>query len=480
MLLSDLLPYLDPLRVRGPVDRAVQRISHDSRHATSDCLFVAIRGAQIDARRFVPGLRVAAVVADGDVEADPDVTVITVNNARIALAQSAAALAGFPGRKIPVVGITGTNGKTTVAWMMAAIARAAGWIPGIIGTTGHSIGDAGMDAVHTTPEAPVLQSLLSRMNDAGCGLVAMEVSSIGLALHRADAIPFQVGVFTNLSRDHLDFHGTMAAYTDAKTRLFRELLAPGATAVVHEDLAPMLDATIPRSRQLRFGRSTEADIRAEEVQCDLSGCSATLHTPVGKERLEISLIGHHNVDNALAAVGVSLSLNLPLATAVAGLAALTSIPGRLERVPNDHGITVLVDYAHTPDALERVLTTLRTMRTGRLLTVFGCGGDRDQGKRPLMGQAASKGSDKVFVTSDNPRSESPAAIIAEILAGVDGPHTVCADRAEAIALAIGEAHSGDVVLIAGKGHERTQTTADQVVEFDDRKVAADVLRRGSR
>jgi len=498
MHLADLVAALQPAAVTGALEGEVTRVVHDSRQAGPDAgpdvVFVAIRGAHSDGRRFVPGLRVAAVIADAPVQAEPGVPVIQVTNARRALAQAAALLAGQPSTRLPVIGITGTNGKTTVSFMLEAIAVAAGGTAGVIGTTGHRVAGVGVPTQHTTPEAPTIQALLARMADAGCALAAVEVSSIGLSMHRVDGTRFAAAVFTSFSQDHLDFHGSMEAYLQAKLRLFSELLAPEGTAVIWgpDPVADRVAAAAGARRVWRYGRAETAeearglDLVATDVRLGLDGAEAQVRTPMGEGELHLKLAGAHNVDNALGALGAALAVGIPLDRALAGLAGLRAVPGRLEPVPDPAGVrTVLVDYAHTPDALARTLATLRSLGPRRLLLVMGCGGDRDRGKRPAMGQVAVEGADHTWVTSDNPRSEDPAAIIAEILAGVpaalrtrlegQAQLEVQLDRARAITAAVAAAGPGDTLLIAGKGHETTQTIGDQVLPFDDREVAAAAL-----
>ncbi|MFT4978770.1 MAG: UDP-N-acetylmuramoyl-L-alanyl-D-glutamate--2,6-diaminopimelate ligase, partial [Myxococcota bacterium] len=478
--------HLPALRVDGRTDRPVQHVTHDSRLACPDGIFVAIRGARVDGRRFTPDLSVAAIICDAPVEASEDVTVITVPDARKAMAMAAAALHDWPGRNVPVVGVTGTNGKTTVCWMIEQIARSAGRRPGVLGTTGHRIDGAplpdGPLTRFTTPESPILQALLAEMRDQGCDLIAMEASSIGLDAHRADQIPFRSALFTSFSRDHLDYHVTEAAYLAAKQRLFSELLAADGVAILFGD-DPRIAATPTRSRRCwRYSLlDPGADLFAADVHASLSGITAEVRTPAGSGTLSLQLVGRHNLENALAALGAALTVGISLEAALVGLAGLETIPGRLQRVADPlGGRHVFVDYAHTPDALDQVLSGLRPLTPGRIVTVFGCGGDRDAGKRPLMGAAASRGSDAVVVTSDNPRGEDPVAIIAAILPGIQGPATVEPDRAAAIRQAISGTGRGDVVLIAGKGHETTQTTGTVSRPFSDAAVAAAVLSEGER
>ena len=476
MRLRDIVQQLDPHDVVGDLARDVRAVHHDSRAVGPDDVFVAIPGSHLDGRRFVPGLRCAAVIAQGPVEAEPGVTIVTVPDARVALASTAAALHGHPATALPVIGLTGTNGKTTTAWMLESISKAAGWKACIIGTTGHRIAGRAVPATHTTPEAPVLQSLIAAARDAGCRLVAMEVSSIGLHLRRADAIPFRVAGFTSFSQDHLDHHGTMAAYLSAKLRLFTELLAPDGVAVLHDSLpAAARDVDLRGRERLLVGTSPTADLRLLEAVHDLDGVFARFSWHGAEHRLRLPLVGAHNLDNALVALGCALSAGVPLDTALAGLWRLPPVPGRLEPVRAGQPFHVFVDYAHTPDALTQVLATLRPLTDGRLTVVFGCGGDRDRGKRPLMGRAAEAGADRVVLTSDNPRSEDPEGILQQIRAGMDGPALVEVDRRMAVKRALAGARSGDVVLIAGKGHETTQTIGGEARPFHDPTVAAEIL-----
>lgn len=477
MVLAALIDRLRAARIdcrllRGGVDVVVGRVRDRDDTVAAGDVFVAIKGARVDGHTRVGALGHAAViVVESAVEAPPGPAVLWVDDTRRALPHLAAARLGDPGAALPVVGVTGTNGKTSITWLLAAMARAAGRTVGVIGTTGHFVGDEALPAAHTTPGAVETQELLARMRDAGCGLVAMEVSSIGLAAHRADAIPFAAGIFTNLTRDHLDWHGTMEAYTAAKARLFHELLVGPAVLNARD---PASARMVPPGGPVWW--YNDGDLFATEVVLTASGTRARFHTPKGSFHGQMALLGAHNVENALGALGGALAVGLPLEACAAGLAALPAVPGRLEAVPNHRGFTVLVDYAHTDDALRRVLGTLRTLAPARILTVFGCGGDRDRGKRPLMGAAAAEGSDLVVLTSDNPRSEDPAAILADVLPGVGTrAHHVEPDRRAAIAWALARAAPGDIVLIAGKGHEATQTIGAHVLPFDDRAVAAELL-----
>ena len=475
MLLSTLIAQLGAISIDGPTDRTIDRVIHDSRDARPADVFVAIRGERVDARRFVPDLDVAAVVADGPVSARAGVCVIQVPHARAALATIAAALAGNPSKAMPVVGITGTNGKTTVTWMLEAIIQHTGGTCGVIGTTGHRIGGESIPATHTTPEAPVLQGLLQRMHHEGCTAGLMEVSSIGIAMHRADSIPFRVAVFTSFSRDHLDFHADMDEYLAAKARLFEELLAADGVAILNAD-EPACRSIRPGSETtLTYGLGPGADLRGVNLQSTVGGTHFHITGSLGDHAIQLKLMGTHNVSNALAAFAAAHALGIAPRDIIDGLEQLSAIPGRLELVPNERGLHVLVDYAHTPEALRSVLRFLRPLTQGRILCVFGCGGDRDPGKRPEMGSAADDGADWVYVTSDNPRQERPMDIIDAIVTGISGPYTVEPDREAAISAAILSARTGDIILIAGKGHETTQIIGDVSNPFDDRVVAARIL-----
>ncbi len=473
------------------MQRPIRGLTHDSRAVEKDWIFVALPGKRHDGHRFVPGLaQAAAVVVEREVAVPAGVTCLRVVDSRRALPHLAAAFYGHPGRRLPVVGVTGTNGKTTVTRLAAAALQGASVTAGVVGTAGHLAGSGVVDSHsilgaaapahhHTTPEAPVLQALLAHMAASSCAAVLMEVSSIGLHAHRADGIPFAVAAFTNLTRDHLDYHGSFEAYARAKERLFHELLAHEGTALLCCD-DPAWRRFRPQGRTCWTYGIQRGDLRLEDLSLDAQGSSARVHTPVGSGRLRLPLVGRHNLSNALCALGISLALGADLQQALVGLSRASVVPGRLEAVPNQRGIAVFVDYAHTPDALRQVLASLAELSSARLITVFGCGGDRDRGKRPEMGAVARAGSQLVVVTSDNPRSEDPLAIIDEVLAGIDGYPgdegvSVEVDREAAIRLALSLARPGDLILVAGKGHETGQELADRVVPFDDRLVARSLL-----
>jgi UDP-N-acetylmuramoyl-L-alanyl-D-glutamate--2,6-diaminopimelate ligase len=488
---ATLLDALPAKTVTGTPPRAVTAVTDDSRAVGAGACFVAVPGLRQDARRFVPDAvarGAALVVTEGAALPGVDVAQVVVPSAREALARLGDAWYGHPTRSMLLVGITGTNGKTTTSYLVEALLRARGLTTGVIGTVGYVGGTTAMDASQTTPDALPLTGLLARMRDDGVRGVAMEVSSHALAQARADALAFDVAVFTNLTQDHLDFHGTFDEYRRAKRRLF-ELLArsakPRRTAVVNADDpagAAMVEG-LPVD-VIRFGLGAAADVRALEHTSALDGIRMTVATPAGRLTVTSPLIGEHNVMNLLGAIGVGLALGLAPAAIAATLADVGAVPGRFEQVKAGQPFLVIVDYAHTPDALERVLGTARKLTRGRLGVVFGCGGDRDRGKRPLMGGIAARLCDRVWVTSDNPRSERPAAIIDEIVAGVRdagadaGRYATEPDRRAAIRAALAWGGAGDTVVIAGKGHETYQIVGSDVLPFDDREVARQALSGG--
>lgn len=477
MRLVDLLPAIAPIATRGALEGEVLSVSRDSRDIDENDLFVAIRGEHFDGRTAAPGLRCAGVIADGPVDTPPGVPALIVDNARVAFARVAAALQGHPARTLPTVGLTGTNGKTTTAWLLESVAQASDVKSLVMGTTGHRIAGRAVPATHTTPEAPTIQRLLRESIDAGCGAAFLEVSSIGIELERVTALPFRVAAWTSFSRDHLDHHGSMSAYHAAKARLFSELLAADGIAVLNAD-DPAIHILAPKQATLRYGRSPDAQVRLISSEMGLHGTTAQLRIFGQAHTLDVPLLGTHNVENALCALTIGIALGWSADACLAGLAAAPPVPGRMEPVRVPNGPLVLVDYAHTPDALERVLGTLQELDQNALVhVVFGCGGDRDRTKRAPMGTIASVGADRVTITSDNPRSEDPQAIVDEICQGAGPDALAIVDRAEAIDRTIAGASPQDVVLIAGKGHERTQTIQGIAHPFDDRDVALAALVR---
>ncbi|HVO11659.1 MAG TPA: UDP-N-acetylmuramoyl-L-alanyl-D-glutamate--2,6-diaminopimelate ligase [Vicinamibacteria bacterium] len=483
MRLGELLARLPGAELHGEPGLEITSVTHDSRRAGPASLFVAVRGTASDGNQYVEAARKngAAAIASEQPPAGEGAWV-RVANAREALAVFSAAVLGDPARALELVGVTGTNGKTTTTYLIDSALRAAGEKPGLLGTVEYRVGDRVAEAVRTTPESSDLQQLFRQMVDAGCRQAVLEVSSHSLALERVFGLQFRVAVFTNLTRDHLDFHGDMDAYFAAKRTLFSSLLRPDGRAVVNldDDRAAELVAA-SRGAVWTYSASGRpaADLAAEDVHASLEGTRFVARTPAGRLQIATPLLGRFNVENVLAAAGAALALGLANEAVEHGIAALPGVPGRMERVVVGQPFTVLVDYAHTDDALKNLLDTVRDLQPRRVITVFGCGGDRDRSKRPLMGTVAARLSDVVVVTSDNPRSEPPDAIIDEIRRGIPASRArdtlVLPDRREAIARALETAAAGDVVVIAGKGHETYQVLRERTVPFDDRQVAREIL-----
>ena len=490
MILRELAQSLSRATVSGPLDQEIARITADSRRAAAGSLFAAIRGTSADGHPFIPSALASgctAILAESAPPADlaPSVAWIHVPDTRAALATLASTFFGDPWRDMALAGVTGTNGKTTTAFLIHHIMKSAWHRAGLLGTILVDDGESVAPATHTTPDPIALSELLGTMRDHGCRGVAMEVSSHGIHQKRVSATGFDACVFTNLTQDHLDYHGTMEAYLAAKASWFHDLAANGLgkkpTAVINTDDAHGADLATALEEKgmavLRFGFNVHCDFRANNFRQSPRGMEFELMAKGRSFLVRAPLIGRFNVYNLLGALAAANACGIRPREAVAAVAKSPQVPGRMENCGNAGGATVFVDYAHTPDALENACRTLRELNPRRLITVFGCGGDRDRGKRPLMGAAAARHSDACVVTSDNPRSEDPAAIIREIEAGMQGKgHISLPERAEAIAYAVKNALSGDIILIAGKGHETTQQFADHTIDFDDRKHASKALR----
>lgn len=466
-------------------DPDILGIAVNSRQVRPGYLFAAIPGACVDGWDYVDDALqrgAVAVVAEHSAKSRSGVCHVTVPDAHAAFAQIASALHGHPTRDLRVVGITGTNGKTTTSYMVRDVLRSGGLEAGLIGTVAYEVGARIIPAGRTTPDAATLQDLMRQMVSANCAAAVMEVSSHALVQERVAAIDFDVAVFTNLTRDHLDYHGTMDAYFEAKASLFRDLPST-ATAVINTDdpWGRRLHEEALPCAVLTYGMDGAADVTAERVAVDIGGCAFTAKTPWGDQEIRLQLLGRHNVSNALACLGACGALGVSPERASGALAGLASVCGRLEPIGSDRPFSVFVDYAHTDDALSHALTTVRELTAGRVIVVFGCGGDRDKTKRPVMGSVASSLADVAVITSDNPRSEAPAAIIEDILSGVDRSAAMIEtveDRELAIRRAIELADAGDTVLIAGKGHETYQECGSRTIRFDDHEVARAALRSG--
>ena len=461
-------------------------VVYDSRKAGRGTVFVALPGQKADGASFAAQALTAgavAVVAERPAPVpDESAPWIVVGNARLALAHLAAEFFGHPSRQMQVIGITGTNGKTTTSYLTQAICEAAGTRCGLMGTVTYRIGDREIAATRTTPEAPEVQGFMRQMVDAGCGACVMEVSSHALAMHRVDGTRFAAAVFTNLTRDHLDFHQDMESYFAAKRRLF-EMLPVDAPAVINVDDPRGLSLVEVGGRPVTYAINRDADVTPGPLTFGLDGLAFDVRMPEGVARVKSKLVGKPNVYNILAASATAAALRISVKAIEQGLQSLSGVPGRFEVVSaGADDITVIVDYAHTDDALRNLLETARPLASRRLITVFGAGGDRDRTKRPLMGMVAARMSDVVVITSDNPRSEDPARIIEEVKLGAEpearqgkAEVTTIVDRREAIVHAVDHASSGDIVLIAGKGHETYQEIGGRTMAFDDVAVAREAL-----
>lgn len=484
MLLQELLDRIPGIALNGDSRVEVRGISYDSRKAKTGDLFVALKGEKTDGALFVAeavARGAVALASDHDFTPRPELPVLKVADARRFLAEASRALFQDPAARLQLVAITGTNGKTTTSCLVDAIFRQAGLRSCLVGTLGMSVGDQPFPSAHTTPEASDLAAFLRQALEAGCTHGALEVSSHALALKRVFGTRFAVGVFSNLTPEHLDFHHDMESYYRVKSLLFT---SEGAnhikTAVINTDdpYGQRLSAEVP-GPVVRYGFGPAADIRVLHCQARIDGTDMRFVTPYGELVIGARLVGRPNVYNIMAAAGATLSLGVRPKDVRQGVESLSGVPGRLELVRSGQNFTVIVDYAHTPDALENLLETARQITHGRMITVFGCGGDRDRKKRPLMGEIAARLSDIVVATSDNPRTEDPLQILAEIEPGLKrgpAPYRVQPDRREAIRSALSLAQENDVVLIAGKGHEDYQIIGTRVFPFDDRLVAQELIR----
>lgn len=495
MKLAELAKQVRARAAAGPLDADARDVTHDSRDCAPGTVFVAIRGQAVDAHRFVPQAierGAVAIISERDFEAGSTGAAgrawLTVEDARVALAEAAAAVHGHPSRQLKLVGITGTNGKTTTAHLVDSIIRQAEGTSAILGTIHHRVADEAAAARHTTPEAPDIQRLLGRAAAAGCRSAVMEVSSHAIELSRVLGLMFEVAVFSNLTRDHLDYHRTMDSYFAAKRRLFDGSLGsdPRASVINIDDEYGRVLRGSAKGRVMTYGLNDRADVRAIDVRLGAGGLSFTAITPAGPIGITSTLVGRPHLYNSLAAVATAIALGFDPESAARGIAGCASVPGRFEEVtaPGSErtGFRVFVDYAHTDDALSNVLRTAREVAgdAGRVIVVFGCGGDRDRSKRAPMGEIAGLMSDIAIVTSDNPRTEDPDAIIDEIEVGLKASgrsYEREPDRRAAITRAIEKAREGDVVLIAGKGHETYQVIGERRTRFDDREVAREAIGR---
>ncbi len=486
MKLNELLIRLTDAHCEGECKVPISGVHHDSRAVRPGDLFVCLVGEKFDGHRFAADAlaRGAAALCARPARASdlPSAPTLIVPDTRRAMPEIAAAVYGDPSRSMKLVGVTGTNGKTTTTFLTASILRAAGLKAGTIGTLGAELMGEELPSERTTPEADQLQALFAEMLRRGAQAVAMEVSSHALAQYRTDGSAYDAAVFTNLTQDHLDYHGDMESYLQAKLRLFREYPQisgkPFVAAVNLDDAYGAQVAEATRGRVLGYGVRERADVQGRDVQLTPGSVRFVADTPAGRVNARLNIGGAFQVYNALGAIAVAVGLGIAPAAIEQGLASLPAVPGRFESVPTGRDFHVVVDYAHTPDGLENLLSSARRLDPKRLLIVFGCGGDRDRTKRPIMGKIAGERADVVVVTSDNPRTEDPAAIIQDILHGLQGvPARIVIepDRRSAIGIALSEARPGDIVLVAGKGHEDYQEVNGVKHHFDDREVVRQIL-----
>jgi UDP-N-acetylmuramoyl-L-alanyl-D-glutamate--2,6-diaminopimelate ligase len=483
--LAKLLRGVEARDAAAHGDLEISEVAYDSRAVNPGALFVAIRGEKTDGNKFAADALGRGAVAVLSELPNPGTLPggfpwIQVADARKALAITAANFYARPAEVLKLIGVTGTNGKTTTTYLVDSILRAAGCKVGLLGTISYRLVEEVRPAPNTTPESLELQKHLAEIVRAGGTHAVLEASSHALSLDRLWGCPFAVAIFTNLTRDHLDYHKTFEEYFAAKRRLFEGTgTAPPATGVINSDDEYGRRLAGLAARTVTYGLEPGADITTRKPSISLSGIEFTAETPAGKIEIRSKLVGKPNVYNVLAAIGTGVALNLPGEVIAAGIAQLTAVPGRFERVEAGQPFLVIVDYAHTDDALRNLLATAKELNPeGRIITLFGAGGDRDRTKRPLMGEAAGRMSDVVVLTSDNPRSEDPLLIINDVIVGVQRTKAklfIEADRQKAVEVALDQARAGDIVLLAGKGHETYQVLRDRTIEFDDRAVARRIL-----
>lgn len=494
MKLHRLVARVPGANVHGPMDVEITDVAYDSRNVMPGSLFVAIIGHRDDGHRYVKealARGAVAVIGERPLDLPEGIPFVHVTDARYALAQVASVFYGDPSKEIRVIGVTGTNGKTTTTYLVRSILRRYGRRVGLIGTVQNLVGDEVWPHHHTTPESVELQKMLRAMVDHGLEDVIMEVSSHAIALHRVAGTEFDIAALTNVTQDHLDFHASFEEYRATKAKLFQALgrpyiepAKPGKKFAVLNQDQPQLDEFLRSCIVPVYSYSTVAqgEIRATDIVVRQEGVAFNLVSPWGERHIKMRLTGRFNVQNALAAASICLPLGVPLEVVTEALAEATGAPGRLEAVQTRGGYSVMVDYAHTPDGLENVLATAREFTSGKVIVVFGCGGDRDRGKRPQMGAIAGRLADQVILTTDNPRSEDPKDIIAEIEEGLkstaeSSKYEKILDRGEAIHQAVQSAQAGDVVLIVGKGHETYQIFRDQTTDWDDRQIARQAIAK---
>ena len=479
MKLSEILKGLEYELLQGSIDTDITKIEYDSRKAEKGSLFVCVTGLKTDghiyAHKAVESGAVALICERNIEGIDKSVTIIKVKDSRVTISAIADNFYDHPATKMTMIGVTGTNGKTTTTYLIKSVLDHIGQKVGVIGTIENRIGDVEIHTERTTPEALELCELFDEMAKAGVSHTVMEVSSHSLALHRVDFCKFKIGIFTNLTQDHLDYHKTMENYMKAKGKLFEM----SENAVINaDDHAGAYMLSRAKGRVLTFGIDNDADLKASDMHITANGVKYVLTYEGNKYNVDINIPGKFSIYNSLGSIGACLILGIPMETILAGLKENYGVPGRFQTIKSHKGFNAIVDYAHTPDGLENILNTAREFVKGRIITVFGCGGDRDRTKRPIMGEIGGRLSDICVITSDNPRTEEPGLIIKDIEEGIKDtgcPYECITDRKEAILHAIAIAKEGDVVVIAGKGHEDYQIFKDKTIHFDDAEVVREAF-----
>src|SRR5690554_1210393 len=485
MIIKKLIRNINPVKITGRISNNIKDIVYDSRQAKEGSLFICIKGFKFNGHDFincaVNNGAVAVLIEEETAEYKKEITYIQVKDTRKVMGELAAAFYDYPHKRLKLIGVTGTNGKTTTTYLIKTILDKAGYKTGLIGTIKNIIGEKTLPATRTTPESLDLYELFARMVDEGVSHVVMEVSSHALDLNRVEGIRFQIAVFTNISQDHLDYHESFQNYLQTKSRLFASVSEDGFAVVNIDDNAAKAMIKASRGQVLCYGINNLADIQAEEILLAANGVSFCVR---GKREFNINLklTGFFNIYNSLAAISCALALGIDNPTIKTRLDSLYRVEGRFKLVNEGQDFTIIVDYAHTPDGMQNLQQTAREFVDGRIIVVFGCGGDRDRGKRPLMEQVSARYGDISVLTSDNPRSEEPLSILKDIEAGIkeineDTAYEVMPDRREAIIFAVNKARRNDMVIILGKGHENYQIFKDKTLSFDDRDVAREAIRK---
>ncbi len=484
-ILTNLLKNLPDYEFLGDThELKVTGITYDSRQIKPGNIFVCIHGFRLNGHDYIDDALengASVIIVQEDCQLKPGVVYIKVQDSREALAKLSEAYYGFSQKRLNLIGVTGTNGKTTTAYMIESILRQANFTTGLVGTIRNKIGDHFLPTERTTPESSDLHELFHQMLEIGVTHTVMEVSSHALELKRVEDFQYKVGIFTNITQDHLDFHDSLENYKIAKGKLFKKLTPDGVGIINLDDPASEYMVSQCNGRVITYGIQKDADLRASEIEVAIDGVSYHVTTPVGETEIKLNFTGYFNIYNSLAAMGTGLAFDIPLEVIKTALQKLPGVTGRFEQVKCGQEFGVIVDYAHSPDGMENVLRTAKEIVHGRLIAVFGCGGDRDRTKRPIMGKIGAEYSDLCIITSDNPRTEDPVQILEDVEKGVLGSknlqkYLIIPDRREAIFKAIQEAKSGDLVLIMGKGHETYQIFKDKVIDFDDREVAREAIK----